>query len=133
MCPIALTLDGKSKEIKLLRRVRDEIISRDTPGKQYVKLYYRHYIEVSLILLEDQETRDNVATLVKKLIPSIPSYLENNRLLVSREMNDEVISVLDLVERRSGPALKTDIRKVKRDLKKGNIFKQFNITLVSSK
>ena len=133
VCPLVIVLDKKQKEINLLRRVRDEIIDKKVFGRQYVKLYYKHYIEVSLIMLEDRNIRNSVSALVKRMLPHIPAYLEYNHLPISAEMIGETISILNLIEGKSSPALKGDIRKIKRGLQRGNLLKQFNIAISSSK
>lgn len=133
ICPLSLALGGKSKEANLLRRVRDEIIDKEVFGRQYIRLYYKHYIEISLILLEDRNIRDKVKTLAKRLLLDIPSHLEKSRLSITKEMVTEITSLFDLLEQRSGNTLKADIIKIKRDLKKGEILKKLNITVTSLK
>jgi len=133
VCPLVIALDKKQKEINLLRRVRDEIIDKKVLGREYVKLYYRHYIEVSLIMLEDRNIRNSLSALVKRMLPHIPSYLENNHLPISAEMIGETISIFNRIEGKASPALKADIRKIKRELQRGNLLNQFNITINSLK
>ncbi|MBW1823885.1 MAG: S8 family serine peptidase, partial [Deltaproteobacteria bacterium] len=112
-----------------LRRFRDEkLLSNDT-GKEYVDLLYNHSEEVDFLLEDNPDLSAYTAEVMDKLEPDATALLNGEEITISKELVGDIVALLDEFETEASPALKVTIRRVKRMVKRGTIFKLLGITL----
>jgi len=77
-CPFSI-LDLRSREIKKLRRFRDEFLSPNQEGRKWVSLFYQHAPAISRYLFSDQALKKDFLALVKPVLPEIENILAGRR------------------------------------------------------
>ncbi|MBW1856437.1 MAG: hypothetical protein JRJ00_17570, partial [Deltaproteobacteria bacterium] len=122
---------GEESQQKLvnLRRFRDEkLLSSDT-GKEYVDLLYNHSEEVDSLLEENPDLSAYTAEVMDKLEPETTALLNGEEITISKELVGDIVALLDEFEAEASPGLKFTIKRAKRMVKRGTIFKLLGITL----
>jgi len=116
-CSIGAALwDDPERESHLsaLRAFRNQVLTQSEAGRRWERLFYRHTLEVSALLLADSELRAQAAKVVKEFTPAIQVLLEGDSkaaagsILTKAQVEQLEGMLLDLAERGS-PGLRTDI------------------------
>lgn len=122
---------GTSKEGKLstLRSFREEVLMKNELGREYVFLLYGNTIEVATLLMRDRSLRMELKGVIDECMPDIKALLEGRKVLLSRGKKARLESFLKQVEKKGSPELKKAVKKVRRDIRKNILFKQFGVTV----
>jgi photosystem II stability/assembly factor-like uncharacterized protein len=73
-CPFSI-LDLSNREIKKLRRFRDQFLSPNREGRKWVSLFYQHAPAISRWIFSDQALKENFLALLKQVLPEIENVL----------------------------------------------------------
>jgi hypothetical protein len=119
--------ENSHDDLMSLRDFRDEVLLSNQRGKKYVELLYAHSVEIALLLLESPGLSSQTAEVMAKLQPGLKSLVEGEGMTVSHELMDEIELLLEEFEAKASPGLRTAIERVKREIKKGDVFKQLGI------
>ncbi len=122
-CVSEVALQGNSSQLQLLRDFRNGVLSNTQRGKGYINLYYQHSTELSSLMLSDERLRTRTAKLITDLLPAIESLLRDENAVISKKLTVRIESLLDEIGSKAIPELRTEIGKVKKEVKKGNFFK----------
>ena len=114
--------ENKEQKLSLLRYFRDEAVARDKVVRNYVSLLYRNSSEVAGVFIKYpllcRETRE----LVEALLPSIESFFETEKLILTAAQKDTVETFLNTFEAKGSPELKGIIQNFRKDLRDGRLF-----------
>ena len=114
--------EDKEQKLSLLRYFRDEAVARNQVVKNYVSLLYQHTVEVAGVFIKNPllclETRE----LVEALLPSIESFFETEKLILTAGQQDRVETFLNAFEVKASPELQEIIQKFRKDLRDGRLF-----------
>ena len=121
--------DEGEEDLSLLRSFRDEVLVPHQDGRKYVELLYKNSEEILDLFIEDPFLTLEVGELIDGLLPGIEDLLGGGIMKLSTEEISRIESLLIQFEDEASPKLKATIRKVRRDIKKGNIFKQLGINV----
>lgn len=96
----------------LLSRTRDEVMLPDPKGDAYIRLIYRHAPEVTTILLNDANLRQDTRTLMLEVRPLLEDMLDGKTdgARLPAAWVKRSLSLLKQVETKSSPSLKREIR-----------------------
>jgi hypothetical protein len=122
-CPAVITLEDEPDSLHLLRDFRDSVLNQTESGKEYIDLYYTYASEVSLIIMSDSDLKNRMGKIFQQFIPLLKLLMEEERAILPYEMKDEIGLLFDDFEEKASPFLKPAMKKVRRELNKGDIFK----------
>ena len=121
--------EGKDENLSLLRIFRDEFLVNTEVGKEYVSMLYDNSSEVAGLLLQNPSLSAQTNKIIVELLPGIESLLTNNKIAINQDTIGKVESLLDQFEAKASPTLKTAIRKARKDINKGEVFKKLGISV----
>jgi hypothetical protein len=122
-------LNHDQVKLDVLRETRDLRITRTAFGRSLIKLYYKHSLELTSILLSDEELLSFVTPVVSEIAEKAIAYNKYEKVSIDREEIEDILRVADLINEKSSPELGTDINKIKKQIKSGYIFRRFGITV----
>jgi formate dehydrogenase maturation protein FdhE len=120
---------NKEKNLSLLRSFRDREIASNRLGQEYLRLLYSNSTEIATLLLHNPRLGKEVRKVINELLPDLRSLLSGKKVSVSKKKVTHLESLLKKFEKRGSPQLKAAVKKVRKDLRKGVLFKQFGITI----
>ena len=119
----------KGKNLSLLRKFRDEVLVDSEVGRDYIFLLYSNSIEIAILLIQYPSLIQNTKEVVDELLPGVESLLDGGgEMTLSKKSLADVESLLTKFETKASPWLKTAIKKVRKDLREGELFSQFRKT-----
>jgi hypothetical protein len=115
-CPATLLLQDQTA-LNLLRLFRDTVLAKSDQGQSYIDLYYRHAAEVTSLLNSDEELKQEAASLLKALLPSVKVMMKGKALYLGKDNGRKVEEVLNLCSAKASPGLKGALETIKKNLK----------------
>jgi hypothetical protein len=119
----------KNENLLLLRVFRDEILRNTVVGRECIFLLYDNSLEIATLLLKEPSLTLKTREVVDELLMSVESLLYNDEMEISQDTIDNFVTLLDQFETKASPKLKTTINKVRREIYKGKILKQLEISV----
>jgi hypothetical protein len=110
------------QKVSLLRTFRNELVDRNEVVRNYVSLLYQHSSEVAGVFIKHPLLCLETRKLVEALLPSIGSFLETEKLVLTANQKDRVESFLNHFELKVTPELKGIIQDFRKDLRDGRLF-----------
>ncbi|MCX5887156.1 MAG: SBBP repeat-containing protein [Proteobacteria bacterium] len=126
-CAVSFVLSEEPQNINLIRKLRDEILLSIPEGAQYIQLFYENSPEIISIMKQNPAIREKAYNLFQTSFPYVLSRLLGNKVTIPSEVVNEIERLCDAMSREASPSLKEDIKKVKTDLKSGELFRKFGI------
>ncbi|MBW1839398.1 MAG: VCBS repeat-containing protein [Deltaproteobacteria bacterium] len=121
-CPLNLILSDNSNALALLRNFRNTRLVLNTQGERYSKLYYRHALEVTAMLMRDNDLMEQAKNLLKQLLPVINSLQQSKRAHLNQKMRDKIESLLKKVESQASIGLRSFIYELRDDINSDRLF-----------
>ena len=118
-----------TEDVHLLRNFRDERLLANKKGKIYVDMLYRNSLEIASLLLKDEDLRIHTASVIEQLIPELALLLNGEKVVISSQMVFVIEDLLDEFGTKASPRVKRAVKKVKKEIKKGEIFNQLGIKI----
>ena len=128
-CPSGLVLNNDKTKLEVLRDTRDTRLTRTALGQSLIDLYYKHTGEISSILLADEELQKITANAVNEIAEKALSLNSNGRVSIDNNLIESVLEIADLISEDASPELRRGINKVKRVIRRRNIFRHLGITI----
>ena len=125
-CPLTLLLEDDSPSLSVFREFRDEVLTESTLSN-YISLYYQYASEISDLILSDPGLKSLAKEVLEKLTPEIQLFLDGEEVLLSVDLVKDIESLLDELAIKASPKLKAEIKKVKREISEGDLFKQLGV------
>jgi len=119
----------KYENLLLLRVFRDEILLNTEVARGYISMLYDNSFEIAILLLQEPLLTAQTREVIDEILISVESLLYNDEMEISQDIMNNFITLLDQFETKASPKLKTAISKLKRDINKGEIFKQLGIII----
>jgi hypothetical protein len=118
-----IALENDSDNLHLLRGFRDNLLNQTSSGTEYVNLYYTHALEMSLLIMNDSALKIRMEKILHQFVPILDSLMRKERSILTFEMKEEIELLLDALREKGSPFLKSAIKRIRADLKKGELFK----------
>ena len=128
-CPSGLVLNNDKTKLEVLRETRDTRLTRTALGQLLTDLYYKHTEEISDILFTDEELQKITANVVNEIAEKALSLNSNGRVSIDNNLIESVLEIADLISEDASPELRRGINKVKRVIRRRNIFRHLGITI----
>ena len=128
-CPVSLIFEGNQSQQTILRDFRDEILAQHDKGIDYIKRYYLHSPEITLIILTDDDIKIRVHVLFTKLLTVASALLKTGEAQLSEKVLDDADKVLNEIAHKASPSLRETIKMAKSDIIKKEIFEELNIKI----
>ena len=131
-CFTSFTLDNDETKLDILREARDTKLASTALGVSLVALYYEHTEEISDILLADEDLLAIATNVLNEIVDKTVFLNNDEEVSIDRELVERILELADLISENASPSLRIAIKKVKKEIKRGNIFKQLGITISES-
>ena len=128
-CPSCAALNNDTTKLDVLRKMRDTRMARSAFGRSLVKLYYKHSLEITSILISDEELLSFVAPVVNEIAEKAQAINSHEKVSIDKALIEDILNVADLINEKASPELKAAIQRVKKQIKSGYIFRSFGITV----
>jgi hypothetical protein len=109
-----------------MRNIR---IARTAFGRSLIKLYYKNSLELTSILLADEDLLSFVTPVVSEVAEKAIAFNNYEKVSIDREFVDGMLAVADLISEKASPELNAAIQRVKKQIESGYIFRIFGITV----
>lgn len=119
----------KDRNLLLLRAFRDEVLLNTEVGRDYIFMLYDSSLEIVILLLQDPLSIKQASEVTNELLNSVKSLLYNNEIAISQRTIDDVESLLNQIEPKASPELKSVIKKVRKDIMEEIVFKKLGIAI----
>jgi len=73
-CPMSVIYGEHSEETRLLRYIRDNILSKTHEGRELIKLYYQWSPEIAKAMEKDEAFKEEVKTMIDRMLPLLSEY-----------------------------------------------------------
>jgi hypothetical protein len=105
-------------DLQLLYRVRDEILNETPKGQHYIDLYYGHGVEITDLLLNNSELKNEAITTLQHWEPKLRALVDGqgDTVSISQEEVDAIDHFLSGLENIGSAALRTTIQNERADL-----------------
>jgi M6 family metalloprotease-like protein len=128
-CPSEVALDSEVTKLAVLREMRDTRMAGSCKGKSLIDLYYEHAEEISGILLADQGLQMITANVLGEIVEKAAALNDNGEVEINRELVGNILKIAEEISANGGPVLKRAVKKIKREIKKGDLFRQIGVTV----
>ena len=128
-CPAGEALDDDVSKLGILRKMRDNKMAGIEPGASRIEDYYRYAGEISSILRANKDLKMMTMDVVEKIVEKAAVLNSNGKVRIDQRLIEGILGVADEINEEASPGLKIAIKKVKREIKEGTIFKLWGITI----
>ena len=128
-CAVELALGNSSGAAGLIRRFRDDVLTRSRLGNTFVRQYYLHSAEVCAILEQHPELRRDAAAALEKMQPAIMDVLEGRPPAGGEGALEGVRDVCGRLAELAGPELASGLEALNRLLHRSALFQKLGIGL----
>ena len=128
-CGATGLLEDDEVKLDILRELRDTKMEGTKQGASLIDIYYEHTEEISDILLDDDGLKAITANVVAEIVEKAASLNNEEEVSIDRELVESILEIADAINADASPGLKRDIKKVKREIRRGTIFRQLGITV----
>jgi hypothetical protein len=122
--------EKKERNTFLLRTFRDEVLVNNEWGRKYIFLLYSNALEISLLLLQDDQLAEQLGEVTSEFAEALESLLYHRQMDISKDTMSRAVLLLDHFEVKSGPVVKSIITGLKEDMREGRIFNQLGMKVV---
>lgn len=129
LCPSGLVLSNDETKLEVLRDTRDTRLNRTALGQSFIDLYYKHAAEITDILRSDRNLQIIAANVVNEMAEKALSLNNNEKVNIDRGLIESILQVAHLVDKKASPTLRRAIKKVKKEIKRGTIFRKLGMTI----
>lgn len=128
-CFATTALNNDQTKLDVLRQMRDLRMARTAFGRSVIKLYYKHSLELTSILLSDEELLSIVTPVANEIVEKAVAFNNHEKVIINNALIEDILNVADLINEKASPELKAAIQRVKKQIKSGYIFRNFGITV----
>jgi hypothetical protein len=118
---------GGNDTVRLLRRLRDDVLMADSEGRASVRMLYRLSWEIALLLMSDAELRTQTADVINQMLPEAECLLDGETILLSRSKLASCEVLLDRFAVRGGPNVKSLAAGLKAKIREGALLAELGI------
>jgi outer membrane protein assembly factor BamB len=68
VCPATLALNGEDRDLSILRRFRDEVLSTTPEGQEMIKLYYQWSPVIVKAMVGDEEFEEDIKEMIGRIL-----------------------------------------------------------------
>jgi hypothetical protein len=130
LCPIEELSAGDQDKLGLVRQYRDTVLRKTPTGRAYVKLFYRHALEVTAILAKNPSIAADGRNILNTMLPKVETAVQGKAATISQAEIDGIISALNAIGSEAGPDLNRSIQRIKRDLRQKRVLDKIGIRKV---
>jgi subtilisin family serine protease len=129
-CPATVISDGDQDKLRLLRQYRDKVLRKTPIGRDYVKIFYKHSVEVTSILLTNPLIASDARNVMNTMMPDVQATSQGKHLIITQAQIDRIISLLDAISYKARSGLCKDIQRLKLDLRKSKKLGELGIKIL---
>ena len=122
--------EKKDQNLFLLRAFRDAVLLNTEIGRDYIFMLYNNSLEIVILLFQNPQITGQAGEIINEILPAVQSLLYQDKMIINKVAIDEFESLLNQLEPKASPGLKTIIKKVKEDVREEKIFNQLWIAVV---
>jgi len=127
ICPLFAASDGDMNKVTVLRQFRDKVLGNTKAGRQFTRLYYKHALEMTEILLRNPELAAQSKELLIEVLPQVQSAVSGKKMMISPSLTKQIDTLLVQISSTASPNLQRDITKFRKEFKQGTVYKKVGI------
>jgi len=127
ICPLFAASDGDMNKVTVLRQFRDKVLGNTKAGRQFTRLYYKHALEMTEILLRNPELAAQSKELLHEVLPQVQSAVSGKKMMISPSLTKQIDTLLVQISSTASPNLQRDITKFRKEFKQGTVYKKVGI------
>ena len=116
-----------------MRQYRDKVLRKNPTGRAYVRLFYRHALEVTAILVKNPSIAADARNMLNTMEPEVKEAVQGRAITISQPELDGITSILNAISTEAGTDLKKSIQRITRDIKQKKILSGMGIKKVKRK
>lgn len=128
-CPAEEVLNNDKEKMNTLRTLRNTIIDKTLLGYSLITPYYRHADEIYKILRANKKINMMTANVVEKIVEKATALNSKGASSIDKELVESILEIAKAINLKSSPELSVVIGQVKKEIRRGDIFKQLGITI----
>jgi len=117
-------LGDEEKSLSLLRDFRDTVLVLQGAGNECVQLLYKNSQEIAGVLMNNPTLVTEAGEIINELLPNVRTVLGGGMMELSEDASEQIKSFLSQFEIEASPQLKHAVRKAKKAMRHGKLFKQ---------
>jgi hypothetical protein len=121
--------EDEEKALSLLRSFRDNVLVLHHAGNKCVKLLYKNSEEIATVLMKNPTLVTEAGEVINELLPGVRTVLGGGVMEFSEDASERIRSFLSQFEIEASPQLKLAIRKAKKAMREGKLFKQLGVAI----
>jgi hypothetical protein len=129
-CPFEQLSAGDQVKLSLIRHYRDTVLRKTPTGRAYVKLFYRHALEVTAILVQNSSLAADAGTILNTMLPEVTKAVQGKAVTMSQAKIESIISILNAIGSEASPDLNRSIQRIKTDIKQKKIMSKLGIKII---
>jgi hypothetical protein len=128
-CPAEEVLTNDEEKMDILRKLRNRIMVKTMLGYSLITLYYRHAEEIYKILQANKKISMMTANVIEKIVEKARVLNSKGTLSINKELIVSILEIAKAINSKSSPELTMAIWQVKKEIRRGDIFKQLGIAI----
>jgi hypothetical protein len=112
-----------------MRQYRDKVLRKNPTGRAYVRLFYRHALEVTAILVKNPSIAADARKILNTMMPEVKKAVRGKAVTISQAQIDRIISVLNAIGSEAGRDLNRSVQRIKRDLRQKRMLGKVGIKI----
>lgn len=129
-CPVSTAVRDVPERkaiLGVLYRFRDEVMTKSPEGRRYIRLFYRHALEGSWLVLRTPALRAGVRNGLARILPTIQAVLNGQPATLTAEDLAAIEDLMEAFAAKAGPGLQQTIAQLRSDLQGGQLLSLFGI------
>ena len=116
--------------LTIFHKFRDAQLAKTDAGRSLTALYYKHEVEVSQILTEQNGLRAEARQLLFKLAPELFLGIYRKKdLTITQAQQNFIVGFMNQLKRTASPELQADIADVLARLSDGSLLRELGYTI----
>ena len=121
----------KDANVRLLRVFREEVLNSTDTGMEITRRLYDNSLELSLLLVMNQELSRQAKAVADELLPAAEERLcSTGRAAITRQTVTDMLALLDAFAAKASPRLQADLGYIAEALCTGAILDALQVTVI---
>jgi hypothetical protein len=116
VCPVATVAGDNADLLTLVRSYRDNVLFQSSDGRRYIRLFYTHAPEVTLLLSRSAHLREKFSTTLQAAVPCLAAGLAGEPAETCLASLPEVHDLIAALKALGGQRLRADLIAFEKEL-----------------
>jgi hypothetical protein len=132
LCAASFVADNDTSALSVIRSFRDRVLTTTPAGMDYIQLFYKHSLELTLLFMSDSSLKAQGEKLLYDVIPYLVSIRNGNVITINPFIIDEISFLCDSLSASASPALLETLFQFQHELHDGTVCNKLAIRCVNN-